>query len=242
MEKRFFVNSQDIFGDTVIILGDEHKHLAKVLRLSVGDKIECFFDASDIFLCTISKIEKDRTLAKVDSVLPCSANPTTKIILFQGLPKLDKLELISQKLCEIGVSEIVPFSSQFCVAKPNENKTERLEKIVISACKQCGRTQLLKIHKSLKFAEMLDDLKSFDKVIFANETEKQSSLRNALATLAKDQKIAVVVGSEGGFSRQEIDELCAKNNVCSVSLGTRILRTETASILCCGCVATAVLE
>ncbi|NCB48524.1 MAG: 16S rRNA (uracil(1498)-N(3))-methyltransferase [Clostridia bacterium] len=238
MEKRFFAQKENIFKNQITLTGEEHNHLAKVMRLRIGDKVECFFDSSEVFLCEIIEILKDKSLLKIESSSQSTANPKMSLTLFQGLPKLDKLEFISQKLCEIGASEIVPFSSKFTIAKENENKLERLYKINVSACKQCGRTSLLKVSKTLKFNEMCQRLKDFDKVIFANEKENFTTLKSSLNTLNSSQKIAVVVGSEGGFSTDEIDTLCSLKNVTSVSLGRRILRTETASLVLCGCVAT----
>ncbi len=236
MEKRFFIQKENINDNLITLLGDEHIHLSKVMRLRVFDKVECFFDSSDVFLCEISEILKDKTILKVLSKTPCTANPKISLTLFQGLPKLDKLEFLCQKLCEIGGSEIVPFSSKFTIAKENLNKIERLGKIVVSACKQCGRTQLLKVSTPVKFTEMLAKLKDFDVVIFASERETLTTLKHALTTLKNPQKIAIIVGSEGGFSSDEIEKLREQKNVISVSLGTRILRTETASLVLCGCV------
>lgn len=236
MEKRFFTQNENIKNNQITLMGEEHIHLTKVLRLHLDDKVECFFDESEVLLCKITEILKDKTLLEIISSTSCTANPKSSLTLFQGLPKLDKLEFITQKLCEIGGSELVPFSSKFTIAKENENKVDRLNKIVVSACKQCGRTKLLKVSKSVKFAEMCKRLKDFDKVIFANETESSVTLKEALNTLNSQQKIAIIVGSEGGFSKDEIDKLKEQKNVTSVSLGKRIFRTETASVVLCGCV------
>ena len=145
------------------------------------------------------------------------------------MPKLDKLELVTQKLTEIGLHKIIPFSSTFCIAKDNINKIERLKKITISACKQCGRTSVLAIENTKKFMDILPELKKYDIVIFANETENNTTLKEVLKD-KKTENIAYIVGSEGGFSKQEIEELSKLDNVFSVTLGKRILRTETASI------------
>ncbi len=244
MEKRFFVEGSDKIdvGSKIILTEDEHTHLSRIMRLRVGDEVECFQDGSDVFVCKILMETKTATTLEVLDSYPCLANPKVDITLFQALPKLDKLELITQKLCEIGVSRIVPFYSKFCIAKPNEQKVERLKKIVVSACKQCGRTSLLQIDLPKKIAEILPMLKNFDFVLFANEKEDAKNIGSALLDMGKEIKgkkrpsIAYVVGSEGGFSPEEIDTL---SKVCtSVSFGKRILRTETASIfvasLLCG--------
>ena len=225
MEKRFFINKEDLFGNKVTIKGEEFMHLYKVMRMRVGDTIECFYDGSEIFSCEISKIEKTFAEAVVIDSFECIANPKKQVVLFQALPKLDKLELVTQKVCELGISKIIPFESRFTVAKPNQNKMERLEKISISACKQCGRTALLGLEDTISFKQMLLRLKEFDQIVLANETENTNALNEI-----SGNNIAIIVGSEGGFAKEEIDEL-VKVGAISVTLGKRILRTETASIV-----------
>ena len=239
MEKRFFVDNSNIFGDKINLTDDEHNHLSKVLRLRVGDEVECFCDGGEVLNCKIDEITKSFSTLKILSSYPCKANPKRELTLFQALPKLDKLELVTQKVTEIGVGEIVPFSSTYCIAKENTNKIERLKKIVSSACKQCGRTRLTKISATKKFDEVLQMLVKYDLVIFANETESENSLSKVLSLLPTKtySNIACVVGSEGGFSKEEIDKIKSLKTVSSVSLGNRILRTETASIVICGIVA-----
>lgn len=234
MEKRFFINKTDLNNNEIILKDDEHQHLSKVLRLRLGDTVECFYDGGSLLKCEITLITKNYSTLKVVGEESCTSNPKIQITLFQGLPKLDKLELISQKLTEIGVTKIIPFSSTFCVAKENLNKIDRLKKIIVSACKQCGRTKLTEVENPVKFKQMLELLKNYDLVVFANETQKDFSLKKALNEI-KTQKgenlnVAFIVGSEGGFSGEEIENLKQLENVKSISLGPRILRTETASI------------
>lgn len=242
MEKRFFVDSEIKInvGDKIVLTGDEHVHLAKVMRLRAGDMVECFQNGSDIFVCQILQVGKSDTTLEVIDSYPCKANPRADITLFQALPKLDKLELICQKLCEIGVSRVVPFYSKFCIAKPNDNKVERLKKIVVSACKQCGRSSLLQVNLPKKLADIVPEFRNFDYVLFANEKENAKQIDEVISEISKSKNkqlsVAYVVGSEGGFSPEEIDML---SNICaSISFGKRILRTETAAIfvasLLCG--------
>lgn len=230
MEKRFFIDKSSLNNNTIILTEDEHQHLSKVLRLRVGDSVECFYDGGPIINCTIEQITKNNSTLTVNSQVECTSNPQANITLFQGLPKLDKLELISQKLTEIGVTKIIPFSSTFCVAKENLNKVERLKKIVVSACKQCGRTLLTKVENPVKFNEMISMLSNYDLVVFANETENPENSLSQLFSQKNYKNVAYIVGSEGGFSKEEIEKLTSQTNVKSISLGKRILRTETASI------------
>lgn len=231
MKKRFFVEKENIHDGYFTLTDDEHNHLSKVMRMSEGDEVECFFDSSDIFRCIVDRIGKKDSDVKIMSSYPCDANPSIAISLFQALPKLDKLELITQKICEIGATILVPFSSKFCIAKENAGKIDRLSKISISACKQCGRSSLLKIEKVKKFDEILPMLSSFDLVLFANEKEHDVTLKQAIS-FKKVQNVAIVVGSEGGFSDDEIEKLSRIST--SFTFGKRILRTETAAITAVG--------
>ena len=228
MEKRFFVNREDISDESITIHDDEHQHLAKVMRLRVGDEVECFYDGSEVYKCRIDEIDKRETHLTVLSSSPCDSNPVLNITLFQALPKLDKLELISQKICEIGATCVVPFSSKFCIAKDNSAKIDRLNKIIISSCKQCGRTRLLDVHSTVSFNEMLGMLGDYDIVLFANEKENTTTLRDLLVGKSY-RNVAVIVGSEGGFSDDEIKVLCEASQ--SFTFGKRILRCETAGIV-----------
>lgn len=236
MEKRFFANNKDFFGEFISLFGDEHHHLKNVLRLREGDKVECFSPDSPIYSCRVREILKDKTLLKIESSRDCSANPRLNVTLFQGLIKPDKFELLTQKFCEIGGEKIIPFSSQFSVIKPQSLKAERLSKIIISACKQCGRTHLLQVSGAVNFQQMLKLLQGFDAVLFANEKETSQPLKTILSSLPPSSKIALIIGSEGGFCSEEISLLSAEKNVFSLSLGRRILRAETAGIALSACV------
>lgn len=227
MEKRFFITKDNILDDEIVLRDDEHNHLSRVLRLAVGDTAECFEDGGDILECKIESITKSQTTLKIISSRPCTANPKCNLTLFQGLTKGEKLEWIIQKTSELGAQEIRTFTSNFTIAKPNDNKVERSRKIAIASAKQCGRTSVIKIYQTITFKQMLQQLKDYDIVIFANETEDSKNIREVFTQ--KYKNVAIIVGAEGGFSREEIDSIINNGGV-SVSLGNRILRAETAAI------------
>ncbi len=233
-EDCFYIDMQNICDDKIVIKGEEHEHLYKVLRHRVGDKVKCFYNSSKFFHCEIVFIDKVSTTLKILNSTDCLANPKINFTLFQALPKLDKLEIIAQKLTELGATKIVPFSSTFCIKKDNPNKIERLKKIIINACKQCGRTKLLQIENSLTFKQMLECLKEYDLILFANEVSGSVRLKDVKFENSKN--IAVIVGSEGGFSKEEVDKIVSCNAI-SLTLGKRILRAETCAI----CLSSAVL-
>ena len=225
--KRFFAQNK---GNYLEIDGEELKHLA-VLRCEIGEQIVCICNDEFEYFCTISEITKKYVRCEIKNKQICVANPKKNIVLFQGLPKLDKLELITQKATELGISKIIPFESDFTIAKPNENKIERLKKITIEACKQCGRSVPVQIEAPVKFKNIISLIKDFDLVLFANETKKDIMDIN----FNNSKNIAIIIGSEGGFSEREIQALI-NENVTQIGLGQRILRTETASIVLCGLV------
>lgn len=227
MEKRFFITKENMNGDIITLRDDEHNHLSRVLRLATGDRVECFEDGGDILLCDITSITKSQTQLKVVSSTKCKFNPVKKLTLFQGLTKGEKLEWIIQKTSEIGISDIRTFTSQFTIAKANDNKLDRLRKIAVSSAKQCGRTKLVELYPTITFKQMLTMFKDYDLVIFANETENTKNLKELLVSLFNN--IAIVVGAEGGFSAGEINDITNNGGV-SISLGERILRAETAAV------------
>lgn len=232
MEKRFYITQENIDKDTITLTGEEHNHLSRVLRLPAGAEVECFADGDNLYNCEIASITKQSTTLNILSTYKCTANPKEDVTLFQALPKGEKLELIIQKTSELGVSEIITFTSSFTIAKANDNKLPRLEKIAVSSAKQCGRTRLVKLSPTITFKQMLERLKEYDLIVFANETEDNGGLQNLIK---KGLKIALIVGSEGGFSTQEIEQIKACGAK-SISMGRRILRAETAAISLSACV------
>lgn len=228
--KKFFIAKENIGEEKAIISGDEFFHLTKVLRSQEGEKIQILTGDEFVYLAEIESIGKNEAVCNILKKSFCLANPKHKITVFQGLPKGDKLELIIQKISELGASTLIPFESQFTIAKNNNLKLPRLEKISHEACKQCGRSIPLEIKPTIKFKEILVLLKEFDLVLFVYENAPTFNGISALTTKLQSAKnIAVVIGSEGGFSNEE-SEAILKENVEKVSLGNRILRTETASI------------
>lgn len=230
--KRFYVSQSNINGNVITLEGEEHNHLSKVLRLRVNDEAECFYNNSDVYNCKVIEITKNFSKLQVLSTYKCLQNPKTNLTLFQAMPKLDKLEVVCQKLTELGVKRVVPFISTYCIAKESTNKIDRINKIIVSACKQCGRTDLLKLDNTKKFKEMLAELNNFDVVIFACEfAEKEGTLLSDLTKLNMANKnVAYIIGSEGGFSTEEAEQISSLKNVVTINLGKRILRTETASV------------
>ncbi|MBQ4535422.1 MAG: 16S rRNA (uracil(1498)-N(3))-methyltransferase [Clostridia bacterium] len=231
--KKFFIEKENLQNERAIISGDEFFHLSKVLRSQVGEKVQILVGDEFVYNAEIENISKHEAICKILGKEFCLANPKLNITIFQGLPKGEKLEWIIQKTSELGASTLIPFESHFTIAKNNNLKFPRLEKIAQEACKQCGRSIPLKIEPTIKFKEIPLMLKNFDVVLFMYEHAPTfNSLTNLTKKLEDAKNIAIIVGSEGGFSLQEC-EMLLKENIEKVSLGKRILRTETASIAMC---------
>jgi len=165
--KRFLC--YEIKDGYALIKDMEHNHLKNVLRLNIGDKIECVGIDEAIYVCEISKIEKSLTLAKVLEKQVCMSNPKVKLTVFQALVKNDNMSLIVQKLSELGVSTLVPFESEFITSKDSKNKQAKLQEIANQSIKQCKRSIPMMVERTLSFKEMVEALKDFDKVIFAKK-------------------------------------------------------------------------
>ncbi|MFV0503006.1 MAG: RsmE family RNA methyltransferase [Lachnospirales bacterium] len=222
---KFFADNE-VCNDYIELV-DEAKHI-QVLRYKVGDEIIIGDGKGYDYICTIEKIEKNKVISRINVKNKCLSEPDVSITLFQALPKSSKMENIITQNIEMGVKEIVPIETKFTIAKSKDNKIDRWQKIAESSSKQSMRGIIPKIHKTISLKESLE-YNDFDLKIVAYEKEKNLRIIDVLNKNIK--KIALYIGSEGGFSLDEI-ELFKENNFKIITLGERILRTETAGIAC----------
>lgn len=222
--RRFFVTNSDISGNLVTLCGDEFLHMTKVLRYKVGYKAVILANDGVERLCTVGEISKDYATLTIDEEKVVDGKKS-KLTLCAGLLKNNKLDIVVQKGVELGVDEIIPFTS----ANTAENKfnRERAEKIALESAKQCGSVYLSKIGELKTFDEVVKSFSNFDEVIFAYEYEKKVRLRDIGL---QAENILLVVGAEGGFTPEEVEKATA-NGAKIITLGKRILRAETASIV-----------
>lgn len=218
--KRFFGEK---LGDKIIVKDNEFNHMKKVLRMQEGDEILASVNDEYDYFCIIEKMNKNDAILNIEEVRLCPALPKKNIVLFQMLPKKEYLDNIIAKSVELGVSKIIPFTSEYTMLK--DIREERVATQIMTACKQCGRSKLVEFEKCIKFEQIIDRLKDFDLVLFAYEKEKE--LFNP-KLLENKQNIAIIIGNEGGFSEKEGEIL--KKNATSISLGSRILRCDTAVV------------
>ncbi len=238
---RFFVTSQQIKGDVVTILGDDARHISRALRMAAGEHITVCDMARTEYECELFAFLPDRVEARVICASESATEPPVHITLYQALPKGDKLDSVIQKAVECGVSCIVPFESERCVvrAKPEAeaHKTERRMRIAVEAAKQCGRGALPEVKPTISYAQVLEEAKTADIVLFCYEGDGTRPIGQLLRAqnIKKGSRLAIVIGSEGGFSLSEAEK-AAENGFLMTGLGKRILRTETASGFALACI------
>ena len=218
--KRFFGRK---FNGKIILEGAELLHLKKVLRITEGEEVIACIDDEYDYLCVVEKINKNDCLLSIKEKNICPALPQREITLFQMLPKKEYFDNIIAKSVELGVNKIIPFTSKYTMIK--EIKEERVATQIITACKQCERSKLVDFSSPIKIEQIPSLLKEYDLVLFAYENEEQPF---SPSILSNKQKIAVIVGNEGGFSEEEAT-LLKKYSTC-ISLGKRILRCDTAVV------------
>ena len=231
--KRYFIDSKNFNKENIILDGTEHNHLKNVMRTQVGEHVVVVTGDGFDYECEVIAIDKNKTHLNLINATKNPNEPKRKLTVYQALTKADNMNLIVQKLTELGVARLIPFENAFVTAKDKNGKTDKLQNISNQSIKQCKRGCPMIVNDTLSFKQLLSDLKQYDIVVFANECEKTRSLSSLKFPY---ENIAIIVGSEGGFSEQEIAQLNRIDNVVSVSLGRRILRAETASIVLAGVV------
>lgn len=232
----FAKENADITG-RFYINGNDHNHIKNVLRMKPGENFFVSYEGKS-HLCFLEDIDENTAVAKIVTENCQSTELPLYIHLFQGLPKSDKLELIIQKCTELGVSEITPAEMIRCVVKLEEkkkkSKTERWQAIAESAAKQSKRNLIPTVNPPLSFSAIMEKTEDFDVFLVPYESENgMISTKLALSKIKKGSKIAILIGPEGGFDEKEIAK-CKEKNLSIISLGKRILRTETAAITCTG--------
>lgn len=232
---KFFVKNNQIEDKTINIIGTDVNHIVNVLRLKIDDKIQvCNEDNGINYESKIIEINKETIKCEILEKINSNAEANVHINIMQGLPKAEKMELIIQKCTELGVKEITPVEMERCIVKLDgksaNKKQERWQKIAEVAAKQSGRDKIPQINNVTNIKNICKMLEDYDIVLVPYENEKNTTLKEVLAKLPKeDLKIAIVIGPEGGFEEKEI-KMLEQNGYKIVTLGNRILRTETVAI------------
>lgn len=232
---QFFIEPSGVQDGRIVITGTDVNHIKNVLRMHVGEKIAAVDESGERkWICEIGELRENSVRCDIVSVEDGDTELPAKIFLFQGLPKGDKMELILQKAVELGCFEIIPVVCRRCIVKLEEkkqkSKVQRWQSISEAAAKQSGRRIIPCVHEVMRYSQALSYAADMDvRLIPYERAEGMAETKKLLGELKPGQKIAVFIGPEGGFEEAEIEE--AKNaGVIPVTLGRRILRTETAAI------------
>ena len=232
---QFFVDSSQINGNEIVILGSDVNHIKNVLRMKVGEEVAVSngVDGKE-YRCEIASLQEDMVRLTLRFVKEDGLELPSKVYLFQGLPKGDKMELIIQKMVELGVYEIIPVATKRCVVKLDDKKASskiaRWQGIAEAAAKQSKRRIVPGVHGVLTFGEALQYAKAMDiKLIPYELAEGMAETKKLIEGVQPGQSVAVFIGPEGGFEESEVDK-AKEQGVLPITLGKRILRTETAGL------------
>ena len=225
----FYITREDITEDKALITGEEAQHIGRVLRMKKGDEVTLCDGEGNFYEAVLSDFSDKSVTADILSSRRAETEPEVQITIFQGVPKNPKLETIVQKATEIGVVRIVPVDTVRAVAKLDKSaKVDRLRKIAKEAAKQSKRGIIPYVNDTVSFKEAVKMASEADLALIPYEEEREVSLKKALSG-KNPQTVAVMIGPEGGFEKEEIC-LAKENGIISVTLGKRILRTETAPL------------
>ncbi|MCB0413896.1 MAG: 16S rRNA (uracil(1498)-N(3))-methyltransferase [Bdellovibrionales bacterium] len=234
--RRYWIPQEFIQPDQVVISGDEYHHIFKVCRMTEGAKFELLVPGKAYFV-EVLKVTKREGVAKIIEEREIEPLPNPPIHLYLAFSKWATMDNVVEKAVELGVSKITPFFSDYSFVshpkKVSENKFERWNKIVVSATQQCGRGELMPINKAVSFENMVNQINQETSCLslFFYEGHSQKSVKSYLQEVNSQnfREVALIVGSEGGFSDQECRYL-EKHNIPSLSFGSQVLRVETACV------------
>lgn len=228
----FYIEGCGGVGLEVRLKPEDAKHAAQVLRMERGEEFYAIGEGGGRFLAELCEVSKEGCTALLREALPDN-EAELRVTVYQGLPKADKLELVTQKLTELGAVRLVPVKMERCVVKLNDKdgqkKQERLQKIAREASKQCKRGGCLEVAAPQTWKQLRDQMAAHDLVLVPWEDAQGFGMKAAHAAFPEAKDIGIVIGPEGGMSENEVralEELGAKQ----ITLGPRILRTETAAI------------
>ncbi len=232
--QHFFVTPAQVNGENIFIEGSDVNHMKNVLRMRIGEKVTVSDGNNIQYLCEVERYEDAQAVLTIIEEHCVDTELPSKIYLFQGLPKQDKMELIVQKAVELGAYEVIPVVTRRAVVKLDEKKAkkkvERWQQIAESAAKQAGRGYIPTVAAVKSFKEALEAAKTLDVVLVPYElAEGMKETKEMIAGIHPGQSIGIFIGPEGGFEKEEVEAAMAIGAK-AITLGKRILRTETAGL------------
>lgn len=228
----FFVTPQQISGDKIRIEGGDVNHMKNVLRMKLHEKAEISDGESRTYLCEVEAYEEDVAVLHILEEMEADTEPASKLYLFQGLPKSDKMELIVQKAVELGVYQVIPVAMKRSVVRLDDKKAakkaDRWNSIAESAAKQAGRSRIPEVTMPLSYKEALKMAEELDVTLLPYELAGGMKVtREVIRQIKSGQSVGIFIGPEGGFEPEEVDAAVSMGAKV-ITLGRRILRTETA--------------
>lgn len=232
--QHFFVSPSQVEGEYIHLTGSDVNHMKNVLRMREGEAVSVSDGEGRTYQCVVDAYEAKEAVLRIEAEEISNTELPSKLYLFQGLPKQEKMEWIVQKSVELGVHQIIPVAMKRCVvkldAKKAVKKRERWQEIAKSAAKQSGRSVIPEVAPVMPFREALKEAEKLDVVLVPYECARgMQETKTLLETIQPGQSVAIFIGPEGGFEEEEI-ELALANGASTVTLGRRILRTETAGL------------
>ena len=232
--QHFFVTPSQVEGERIYIEGSDVNHMKNVLRMRPGEAVAISDGDNLKYRCVVEGYEEGRAVLAIQQRMPVDTERPCRITLFQGLPKQDKMELIVQKAVELGASQVVPVATRRSVVKLDEKKAakklQRWQQIAESAAKQAGRGYIPQVSSVLSYQEALEKAGELDVLLIPYElAEGMEEARKVVASIAQGQSVGIFIGPEGGFEKEEVDA-AIHQGAKAITLGRRILRTETAGL------------
>ncbi len=230
----FFVTPQQVKENEICIEGSDVNHIKNVLRMKIGEQLEISDGNNKKYLCEISSLAADEVRVSIMEEVEKDTELPSKIYLFQGLPKSDKMELIVQKAVELGVYEIIPVATKRAVVKLDDKKAlkkvERWNSIAEGGAKQSGRTIIPNVKNVMSYKEAVGYAADLDVMLIPYElADGMKETREIISNILPGQSVGIFIGPEGGFDTAEV-EYAVENGAKAITLGKRILRTETAGL------------
>jgi len=239
---RFFVSKENINEEERIIsiLGEDAFHIARSLRMAVGDTLTVCDGEGRDYVCNLLKIRDSQVDCEIGEILACPAEPPYKATVYQALVKGERLDVAIQKSVEFGAASVIPFESSRCIVRmkgeKEGSKSQRRQRIAAEAAKQCGRGIIPSVPAPMTFSEMLKEASKADLAVFCYEKEGERMLGSVLESMHAEppKTVSIVVGPEGGFSQEEA-KAAEDEGLLLLGLGKRILRTESAAAFVLAC-------
>ncbi len=232
--QHFFVTPDQVKDGYIFVEGSDVNHMKNVLRMRIGEEVTVSDGNNLQYLCEVDRYEEEEAILKIVEENGVDTELSSRIYLFQGLPKQDKMEMIVQKAVELGAYQVVPVATKRCVVKLDDKKAkkkvERWQEISKSAAKQAGRGYIPEVSGVLSFKEALKFASELDVVLIPYELAKgMTETKQLISEIKPGQSVGIFIGPEGGFEKEEV-ELAMEHGAKAITLGKRILRTETAGL------------